>query len=147
MNDEFKRMSAILQEAAKNLHECFGGMSNQLARQSEQLRMYNSACKQDQASGDDIDALLSRAVRSLQFEDILQQMITHSRRRVEEIERLFVILTAHINALNRNEAGNPGEILDMLRDCITDIDVVKCALRLENPVKYPSLNQGEIDLF
>ena len=147
MNGEFTRMAAILQEAAKNLHECFGGMSKQLAAQSEQLRMNGAVCSQDHIAYEDIETLSSRAVRSLQFEDIIQQMINHSRRRVEEIERLFMVLLTHINEMDGKHGKNSEEVLDTLKDCLEDIAVVKRSLGLENPVKYPSLNQGKIELF
>jgi len=134
MYDDFTRMAAILKEASKNLRECFGEMNNHLARQS-------------QAPSDDIDTLSSMVVRSLQFEDIMQQMIIHSRRRAEEIERLFVLLTMHMKELDKRNTENPEEILKMLSKCVTDIDVVKRALSLESPVKHMNLNQGDIELF
>ena len=147
MNDDFSRMAAILQEASRNLHECFGGMCSQLATRPEQPGYQGPVSVKDQLSAKEVDMLLSRVIRTLQFEDILQQMISHSRKRVEGIERLFVVLTTHINELNRRDGENYGKILETLNDCITDIDLVKHALGLENPVKYPSLDQGEIELF
>ena len=147
MYDDFTRMAAILQEASKNLRECFGEMNNHLSRQSRQSQKNEPDCKQGQTPGDDIDTLSSMAVRSLQFEDIMQQMIIHSRRRAEEIERLFVVLTMHINELDKKNTENPEEILKMLSKCVTDIDVVKRALSLESPVKHLNLNQGDIELF
>ena len=147
MCKDFTRMAAILQEAATNLRECFGEMNNHLAGQSRQLKKNDPDRKQGQTPGDDIDTLSSKVVRSLQFEDIMQQMIIHSRRRAEEIERLFVVLTTHINELDKKNAENPDEILKTLTECIADIDVVKRALGLENPVKHLNLNQGDIELF
>jgi hypothetical protein len=147
MCKDFTRMSTILQEAATNLRGCFGDMNNHLARQSGQLQTDDPDSKHGQKPIDSTDTLSSKVVRSLQFEDIMQQMIIHSRRRAEEIERLFVVLTTHIKELDKKNSEDSEEILKMLTECIADIDAVKKALGLENPVKHLNLNQGDIELF
>ena len=155
MNDDFIRMSDILQEAAKNLRDCFSEMSNQLAKQSARLRTKNNA--QHQPSNDNMRALMSttsemslhvgKAIRSLQFEDIMQQMISHSRRRAEEIEKLFAVLTSHISGLSADATLRPEQIIEILENCLTDIHAVEQALDLKNPVKQQSLAQGDVELF
>lgn len=155
MNDDLVRMSDIVREAAENLRDCFNEMSKQLARQSAQLRAGNN--KNNQASNENMQALMlttseislhiGKAIRSLQFEDIMQQMIHHSRRRTDEIEKLFVVLTSHISDLDADETPNTEHIIETLENCLTDINAVKQALDLKNPVKQQSLAEGEVEFF
>jgi len=157
MNEDFKRMHAILKEAAGNLRECFNDLRTQFAMQSEHLRLHPGVKENEQSENGnagitlsgtaEIDAHISKAVRSLQFEDIMQQMINHSRRRAEEIERLFVVIAEHLHELQQNNTDDPEQIIHSLNNCIADIDSVKKALNLENPVTYKSLQQGDIELF
>jgi len=155
MNDDFTRMSGILQEAAENLRDCFNEMSHQRAKQSAQPHAKNN--ENNQPAKNNIQALTSatseinshagKAIRSLQFEDIMQQMINHSRRRAEEIEKLFVALTNHISGLNSDETLGTDQIIDILENCLTDINEVEQALDLKNPVRQQSLAQGDVELF
>ncbi len=155
MNRDFIRMSAIVQEAAENLRECFNKMSAQLARQSARLRAKNNGNDQSpddnilalMSTADEISAHVGKAIRSLQFEDIMQQMISHSRRRAEEIEKLFVTLTGHIEGLSADDTGNPERIIAVLESCLTDIHQVEQALGLKSPVKQRSLAQGDVEIF
>ena len=157
MNRDFIRMSAIVQEAAENLRECFVEMSEQLLiKQSVQLRVKNNA-NNNLPADDNMQALLSttheisshisKAIRSLQFEDIMQQMLSHSRWRAEEIEKLFVALTDRISGLRSDKTLSPGQIIEILENCLTDIHAVEQALDLKSPVKQRSLAQGDVEIF
>lgn len=156
MNDDLLRMSNILQEADESLRYCFSGMTEQLlVKQSAQLRTKNN--KNNQTPDDDMQAFtpstseislyVRKAIRSLQFEDIMQQMIEHSRRRAEEIEKLFVALTNHIGGLRADETPDTEQIIEILENCLHDIHAVEQSLDLKNPVKQQSLAQGDVELF
>src|SRR3972149_9929707 len=92
-------------EAIANLSECFSVMSNQISEQAAQLRSQSetggTGVNQNinALSSRQMSAFESRAVIALQFEDILQQLICHSRQRVEETENLLQSIHSNIEML------------------------------------------------
>lgn len=153
MNDDLDRMSNMLREAARNLRECFSAMSNQLAQQSAELRTRSAQAKNDTdiqnllSTTNEISSHVGNAVRALQFEDILQQLIGHSRLRASEIEKMFVTMHQQVEGLYESEDQDNTEIMSVLKKCQEDIEAVRDALNLSNPVKQESLDKGDVELF
>ena len=157
LNEELLRMSKLLQEAATDLRQCFTVMGQQLGRQSLLLRQGDPAMQVERRRDDNKEELLlatselgayvGNAVRALQFEDIMQQLITHSRRRAEEIEKMFVTLQDRINDMQDYDSRSAEKILAVLEACHKEIAAVKEALTLANPVKQQSLERGDATLF
>jgi len=155
LDSELLRMSKLLHEAIINLSECFSVMSNQITAQAARLR----AQGETEAAGanQDITALLSstqqmsvfvsRAVISLQFEDILQQLIRHSRQRVEETENLLRCIHANIEKLNPDVIENTGAVLEILKNCQVEVGKTREALNLSNPAQQESMTKGDVTLF
>ena len=154
LNEELLRMSKMLQEAATDLRQCFTVMGQQLDQQSSLLRHGNPTVNHERRKNNDKEKLLmatveigsyvGQAVRALQFEDIIQQLISHSRRRAEEIEKMFTALQARINNMQDYESR---ELVQVLEACHKEIASVKEALTFANPVKQQSLEQGDVTLF
>ena len=130
-------------------------MSNQLTQQSAQLRQRRGA--DGKPVNKDIESLLSRtneisshvaqAVRALQFEDILQQMIGYSRQRTSQIENVFTLIHRQIEDLKTISREDKDRILEVLRICQKEIAEVQQVLNVTNPVKQDSLKGGDVELF
>lgn len=157
LKEELLRMSSLLREAATDLRQCFMVMGRQLDRQSS-LPVRKGGAVQGERYRDNkrkkmlpatsgTGSYVSQAVRALQFEDILQQLISHSRRRAEEIEKMFSALQNRINDLQEYDARNAEKVLAVLEACHEEITAVKEALTLANPVKQRSLGKGDVTLF
>ena len=157
LREELLRMSRLLQEAAMDLRQCFIVMGKQLDQQSSLLQHGNPAMKPERRKDNSKEALLSataeigayvgKAVRALQFEDIIQQLIGHSRRRAEEIEKMFTTLQERINDLQEYDSREAERVLQVLEACHKEIASVKETLTIANPVKQQSLKQGDVTFF
>ena len=157
LGGDLARMSNLLKEAAHNLRDCFSAMSNQLTEQSAQLRRRQSRSVDGNPANKDIESLLSStneisshvatAVRALQFEDILQQMIGHSRKRISQIENVFTLVQKQIEGLKDIKQEDKDRILSVLRTCQDEIAEVQQVLNVTSPVKQESLKSGDVELF
>jgi len=156
MDAELLRMSSLIQEAASNLRQCFSSMSEQITLQSAQLCL-RSAEAQGTGLDEETQCLLSTtnnisehvgtAVRALQFEDIIQQLISHSRSRANEMEKMFVSIHSQIDKLYNSENQAMEEIIVSLKTCQDEINAIRDALQLNNPVKQQTLDKGDVELF
>ena len=157
LNEELLRMSSMLREAATDLRRCFTIMGQQLDHQASLLRQTNPNSQEDRRRDDNREGLLlatsemgsyiGNAVRALQFEDILQQLIGHSRRRAEEIEKMFSSLQDRINDMREYDAQELAKVLAVLESCHKEIATVSEALTLSSPVKQQTMKKGDVTLF
>jgi len=157
LKEELLRMSKLLQEASTSLRQCFTTMGQQLDHQASLLNQRdpnvlverrNDAGKVELLHAtSEIGSYVGQAVRALQFEDIIQQLIGHSRRRAEEIEKMFAGLQARINDMRGHDARDLEKVLAVLEHCHQEIASVKEALTIANPVKQQSLAKGDVTLF
>jgi len=155
LDRELLRMGKLLREAIVNLSECFSVMSNQITAQAAQLRSQGVAG--DTGTNQDITALLSstqqmsafvsRAVIALQFEDILQQLICHSRQRVEETENLLQSIYSNIEMLKQGDMADVDAILEILNACQAEVGKTREALNLTHPARQESMTKGGVTLF
>ena len=157
LNEELLRMSRLLQEAATNLRQCFTVMGQQLDRQASLLKQRDTAIQVERRKDAGHEELLmattefgsyiGQAVRALQFEDIIQQIIRHSRLRAVEIEKMFAGLQGQINNMREYDVRDLEKVLAVLQRCHQEIATVKGALTIANPVTQQSLEQGDVTLF
>jgi len=157
LNEELLRMSRLLQEAATNLRQCFTVMGLQLDHQASLLRQKQPAIPVERRKNSNKEELLlatteigsyiGQAVRALQFEDIIQQLIDHSRRRAVEIEKMFAALQGRINDMREYDARDLEKVLAVLERCHQEMVLVQEALTIANPVKQQSLEKGDVTLF
>ncbi|OGT76072.1 MAG: hypothetical protein A2W76_01380 [Gammaproteobacteria bacterium RIFCSPLOWO2_12_47_11] len=153
LDSELLRMSKLLREAIANLSECFSVMSNQISEQAAQLRSQSETggTGADQninaLSSQQMSAFESRAVMALQFEDILQQLICHSRQRVEETENLLQSIHSNIEMLIEGDMTDVDAIMEILKTCQAEIGKTREALNLSHPAKQKSMTKGGATLF
>ena len=154
---ELIRMSNLLQEAVSELASCFNVMSDQLVVQSSQLRQQNNNKNNDKHTDQGINSLMlstqqmnscvTRAVVALQFEDILQQMINHSRQRVDETVKLLKFLHSRLEMLEGNRIDDPSVITEVLQQCKAEVASTCEALELSNPAQQQNMKKGDVTLF
>lgn len=89
-----------------------------------------------------IQVEISRAIRALQFEDIVHQLSSHIQDRLEHINE--VIEVTHPNVIFHSE----GEIgFDHLLQKLTDLRDEFSSQKLEKKVEQESMEEGEVELF
>ncbi|MGH8119797.1 MAG: hypothetical protein ACRESK_04195 [Gammaproteobacteria bacterium] len=157
LNEELLRMSSLLREAATDLRYCFTIMGQHLDHQALLLRAKDPAAPEERRRDDSREKLLlatsemgsyiSKVVRALQFEDIMQQLIGHSRRRAEEIEKMFSSLQERIDDMQEYDVQKLEKVLAVLESCHKEIATVKEALTLANPVKQQTMKKGDVTIF
>jgi hypothetical protein len=154
LDSELLRMSKLLREAVINLSECFSVMSNQITAQAAQLRLQDvTGSTENQeitallSSTQQMSAFVSRAVIALQFEDILQQLICHSRQRVDETENLLQSICSYIEMLKPDDMTDYDALLVMLKACQTEVGKTREALNLSHPARQESMTKGGVTLF
>ena len=153
---ELVRMSNLLHEAVSELSSCFSVMSDQLVVQSSELRSKNKT-NNELTNNQNMNSLMmttqqmnscvTRAVVALQFEDILQQMINHSRQRVETAVKLLKYIHSRIEILEQDHVMNSPVILEMLKNCQAEIASTCEALDLNNPAQQQTMKKGDVTLF
>jgi hypothetical protein len=156
LDEELARMSKLVQEAVANLHDSFNAMGDRIVEQSAELRTRSARTAGTEvskkmnallSSTQQINSMVVRAVISLQFEDIVQQLILHSRQRIAEIQRLMLALRAYVDKMAPAHAGDPQWLLDMVGACHEEVSKTKKALTLSHPAKQESLDKGDVTLF
>ena len=157
LNEELLRMSSLLKEASTNLRQCFTVMGQQLDRQTSLLKQTEQGIQVERRKDSnkenillattEIGSYIGQAIRALQFEDIIQQLIDHSRRRAAEIEKLFAVLQGRIYDMRDHDARDLEKVLAVLGRCHQEMATVKEALTVANPVKQQSLKKGDVTLF
>lgn len=157
LNEELLRMSSLLREAATDLRHCFTIMGQQLDQQASLLRQRDPSGQMERRRDNsreklmlatsELGSYISKAIKALQFEDIIQQLIGHSRRRAEEIERMFSAIQDRISDLQEHDVQELEKLLVVLESCHKEIAAVKEALTLANPVKQQSMEKGDVTLF
>lgn len=163
LNNEFLQISSIIEDASKTIQESFNDLIEQSERQSKMLKVVGDTSSESgnqqlsryqeqvekinrEITGE-INKNAMKVVRSIQFEDIVQQLIGHSSSRVIKMEALFSELTKEIGKLKAEDTNDLTTISTVLGRMRDDILSVKKELERGNPVKQKSMDKGEIDFF
>jgi ABC-type transporter Mla subunit MlaD len=152
IRDELTQMGSVVNDAIKTLVKSLNSLSVQLKEQNELVE--NIAATDDGAGTEMqqdyralsrmIDQNISAVVRSLQFEDIVQQLVSHCRTRSDGLEQLFERLNQDVSKLKNTSHDESGQILSAMQ---VDVAKVRKQLEKENPVKQTSMGAGGIELF
>ncbi len=163
LDKELNQISTIIKDAAETIEAGFNDVNNQSARQSEllqsasenstgienqQITKYQEEVKNitNEITGE-INKNVVAIVRSLQFEDIVQQLVGHSRRRVKKMEILLSRTKKNLAKLNAENSDDSRLILAALDEIREDILCVQEELEQDNPVKQESMEEGNVDIF
>ena len=153
ISDELSQMGSVVNDAIKTLVQSLNSLSGQLKEQNELVQKIASAVddveseKQQQAYhavSKMVGRNITAVVRSFQFEDIVQQLVTHCGTRSENLEQLFDRINQNVDELKNAAQDDSVQILSVMK---ADIAKVSEDLKKENPVKQTSMEAGGIELF
>jgi hypothetical protein len=152
IRDELSQMGSVVSDAIRTLVQSLNSLSVQLKEQHklvESLSFESNVVSMEkqqeyQALSRMIDQNLSAVVRSFQFEDIVQQLVSHCRTRSDGLEQLFERLNLNVNLLKNSSQSEFGQILSAMQ---VDVAMVRKQLEKENPVKQATMGEGGTELF
>jgi methyl-accepting chemotaxis protein len=94
----------------------------------------------------EVEQVVGRAVTSLQFQDMVGQLIQHTHTRVSSMETAWQRLGEWANEAQQGQAASP-ERISQMRQEISDIFTEAERLSERSPVRQDKLESSDIDLF
>ena len=158
LQGELGQVSTLVGDAIKTLVKSFNNLNGQVAEQENLVQfivaevLHSNDHEVEQLGriselSQQINQNVASATRSLQFDDIVQQLITHSHRRTKQMEQLFAGLTEKLSELKVVEPQNSTQITKYLEAMQEEINRFRVALEKTNPVKQTSMGAGKAELF
>ena len=141
---EISRMSNIVNEASRKLHESFHGFQDEKQQLLDALASSQPGSDPLRPEKDEPNHM-HKGITSLQFEDIVQQMLAHANVRLQTIENLMGELNQKISDYMKDPSDNA--LAQMLSSCRNEIEAARQKLILDNPVKQDSLDKGDVTFF
>ncbi len=97
---------------------------------------------------DKIDENVGVAVRSLQFDDMVTQMVCYAQDHLERVEQYLDVVTRQVCEIDALQAGeNPSESRVSALCRRIELDHVQWQTRLHKPVDQRSMQSGDVELF
>jgi methyl-accepting chemotaxis protein len=93
-----------------------------------------------------VDQVVGRAITSLQFQDMVGQLIQHSHTRIGSMENAWLRMGAWAEEAQRGQAAS-GEQIEQMHQEINAIFAAADRLSERSPVRQDKLESGDIDLF
>lgn len=153
IRDELSQMGSVVSDAIKTLMLSLNGLNAQLNQQNQMIQKMavvvdvaesEQLQNEYQALNKMVNQNITVVVRSLQFEDILQQLIGHCRARSEGLEDLVDQLNLDVDMLKNAPQDKAKEVMSDMQAKISEVGK---KLEKENPVKQTSMGAGGIELF
>lgn len=94
----------------------------------------------------EVDEVVGRAISSLQFQDMVGQLLQHSNSRINSMEKAWHRMGDWSKEAEQGRAASPTKIVKM-RSEINEIFADVEALGKRNPVRQEKMAVGDIDLF
>ena len=157
LDTELIRVSTLVKEGAEKLMDCFNEMHDLLQDQKRQLRISVAGASEGSsefrnvedalASTGQVNSYLGKAIIALQFEDIVQQLIHHSRQRIAAINAMLEMLDPHIDRLAAAGRDGQPDLDHLIDECARVVTLIRQRLETDHPVNQESLQQGTVTLF
>ena len=150
LQEELARVSSIISDATDTLTKNFTSLNLKIELQSRY--MTEGYFEEDrevklEKVNREIDQNLNATIRSLQFEDIVQQLTEHSRNRAVNMEKLFTKLMARLDQLKSISIDDRGNFDPLLDEMQNDVAAFQDTLNRSNPVKQKTMDEGGVELF
>ncbi len=149
---ELTRMEEILHEAAEELRGSFTEIDKVVAQDLTRHPLSNSPLKLDEDNKpvESIESKLSkqyrRSITALQFEDIVKQIIGHSKTRGKGIAEILKNISTRAHQMDSSHL-NIEELQRIIEHTRNDIKRFQEKMAATNPVVQKSLETGDIELF
>ena len=150
LQEELARVGSIIADAAEGLTHNFSVLNLKIEMQSRYMQdgyMDDDREEKLERVNREIDENLTETIRSLQFEDIVQQLTNHSRNRAVNMENLFIALKIHLEVLKAtsvDESEKFNRLVNLMQD---DIEKFRDGVWNSNPVRQKSMSEGHVELF
>jgi methyl-accepting chemotaxis protein len=102
--------------------------------------------EQQNTIADEVDVVVGRAITSLQFQDMVGQLLTHSNARIGSVEAAWQRLGEWSKEAAQGRAASHSRI-EKMRAEISDIFATSDEMGNRNPVRQDKMETGGIDLF
>ena len=136
-----KDMSEAMTSKSR-IEEMLGGMENYDTAITEELKKISLVT-------DDISSSVGLAVRSLQFEDVVTQVVCYSEDHTQRLQLLVGLLDEQSGSLKSAMHGENQEIASSISSFSEQINQLKTdwQTNLNKAVEQSSMDQGDIELF
>ncbi len=163
LQGELSQVSMLVGDAIRTLVQSFNSLNDQVAEQADIVQGIVAQVTDPQGSdsGDrqveqlariselnqQINRNVASATRSLQFDDIVQQLVAHSRNRSEQMEQLFVGLYEKLSELKVAEPGDAKQAAKYIDAMQEEVSRIRLGLEKANPVRQTTMRAGKAELF
>ena len=163
LQGELSQVSMLVGDAIKTLVESFNSLNDQVAEQADIVQCIVAQVTDPQVSdsGDrqveqlariselnqQIDRNVASATRSLQFDDIVQQLVAHSHNRAELMEQLFIGLYEKLSELKVAEPRDAKQAAKYIDAMQEEISRIRLGLEKANPVRQTTMGAGKAEVF
>ena len=113
--------------------------------QQSNMEMSEVIAKQGEISGK-VNEVVGSAVTSLQFQDLVNQLLQHSRLRLDSMQEAWRIIGDLAQEEQSGKSTNNGDA-DRVRQQIVEIFHKANQISQRNPVRQDGMQSGDIDLF
>jgi methyl-accepting chemotaxis protein len=116
-------------------------------QQIQEINQGMSAAIEKQTQlGQEVDSVAGKAVTSLQFQDMVNQLIQHSRVRIGGVEKAWGLFGAWSNEALGNTNVSPDRI-DQMRREVNEVFEHTEHIGKKNPVRQDRMDTGDVELF
>lgn len=155
IHQELEQVRQLVGDATRSLTASFDAM-NILA--IEQNTVISLALQLNNATNEELLEKCRRAekqyrenqvniVTALQFDDIVQQLMSHAQNRTLNIQEMFKRLGDTMKQLRQLDQKDDPEFIPRVLELKQDVENFRVELEKENPVKQTSLAIGKTELF
>ena len=95
----------------------------------------------------EIGSHTSSTIRTLQFDDIVQQLAGHTCERIARMQELFAELDGKLTEIKQMDAEDDVAIQQRILEMYKEVGRFRAKLEKENPVRQRSMEAGKIELF
>lgn len=104
------------------------------------------AMEQQETIAKKVGEVVGRAITSLQFQDMVNQLLQHSRTRISSMESAWHHMGDWAQEASQGAVASH-EKIDLMRGEIVEIFALADQLSQKNPVRQEKMQSGDIDLF
>lgn len=154
LQKEMQQVQVLVSDAVKNLDSNFRGLDSKASEQADILDEVFQSC---QVSDDQqkklkdithqINSHTSTTIRSLQFDDIVQQLAGHTCNRISQMQDLFLEFEDKLAIISQLDVGDTDAISERVQMLREEVACLRTRLEKENPVRQHSMDAGKIELF
>jgi methyl-accepting chemotaxis protein len=130
---------SLAQAAKQKMQEKLGQVQESNTRMAQVIEQQNEIAQE-------VDVVVGRAITSLQFQDMVGQLLQHSHTRIGSVESAWNRLGEWSREASQGHAASRNKI-EKMREEISDIFARSEEMGNRNPVRQDKMETGDIDLF